>query len=52
MHLTTYKKFFKRVWIGIKYMCGYKSKFGDWDTMIFKNEDLLKLRDFLNTKIK
>ncbi len=48
-HLTTHKNFFKRLRCGLKYAFGYKSKYGDWDSTIFKKEDLKKLRDYLNS---
>ena len=51
-HLTTYRNFFKRLWRGLRYAFGYKSRFGDWDSTIFKKEDLEKLREYLNAHIK
>ena len=48
VHLTTHKSFLKRLWVGVKYAFGYKSKYGEWDTMILKNEDLNKLKKNLN----
>ena len=50
LHLTTYRNFFKRLWCGLKYAFGYKSRFGDWDGMIFKKEDLEKLRAYLDAQ--
>jgi len=47
-HLTTYRNFFKRLWCGLKYAFGYKSRYGDWDEIIFKNDDLVKLRIYLD----
>lgn len=51
-HLTNHRNFFKRLWHGLKYAFGYKSKFGDWDSTIFEKEDLEKLRDYLDLHIK
>ena len=31
IHLNTNRNFFKRIWYAMKYVFGYKSKFGDWD---------------------
>jgi len=42
-HLSSYNNFFKRLILGIKYIFGYKSKFGNWDETIFKPEELNKL---------
>jgi len=47
-HLITYRNVFKRLWVAIKYVCGYKSNFGAWDEFLFKPEDEKKLRDYLN----
>lgn len=47
-HLTTHRGFFKRLWFGLKYAFGYKSRYGDWDSTIFKKEDLKKLKKYLD----
>ena len=46
--LSTDRNFFQRLWYGLKYTFGYKSVYGAWDSMIFKDEDTEKLRQFLN----
>jgi len=48
VHLYTYKNIFKRIISAIKYVFGYKSKYGDWDSIIFKNDDVEKLKNYLN----
>lgn len=50
-HLTTRCNFFRRLWYGLKYAFGYKSKFGAWDETIFKKEDLKKLQIYINLSI-
>lgn len=47
-HLTTHRNFFQRLWYGLKYAFGYKSKYGAWDEFIIKDEDKEKLIKFLN----
>ena len=47
-HLITYRNFFKRLWIAIRYVFGYKSNYGDWDTFLFKPLDEAKLLAYLN----
>jgi len=47
IHLTTYRNFFKRLWCGLKYTFGYRSRYGAWDSTMFKPEDLVKLRKHL-----
>jgi len=51
-HLANYDSFFKRLWCGLRYAFGYKSRFGAWESTIFKDEDLKKLKIFLDEKIK
>lgn len=46
-HLITYENFFKRLWYGLKYAFGYRSKFGAWDQFIFNPENEKKLLDYL-----
>jgi len=52
IHLTTYRNFFKRLWCGLKYAFGYRSRYGAWDSTMFKPEDLEKLRKHLNNITK
>jgi len=47
INLTTHRNFFKRLWYGLKYAFGYNSRYGAWDSTIFKPEDLLKLNKHL-----
>lgn len=48
IHLTTYKSFWKRLIYGIKYVFGYKSKYGAWDEFMFNPEDANKLQELVN----
>jgi hypothetical protein len=47
-HLMTHRNFFKRVIIGIKYMFGYKSRYGDFDSTIINPEDIKKIRKYFD----
>lgn len=50
VHLITEKNIFKRIYLAIKYIFGYKSKYGHFDEFIFKHKDKNKLQqicDFL-----
>jgi len=47
-HLITYRNFFKRVWVAIKYSFGYKSRYGHFDSMIINPEDIKKLRGYFD----
>lgn len=48
IYLDQYHNIFKRILIAIKYIFGYKSKYGDWDCWILKNEDCERLRKLLD----
>jgi hypothetical protein len=50
VHLVTHHKFFSRLWYGIRYAFGYKSRFGCWDEFLFDEENLQELKSFLKTK--
>lgn len=50
IHLTVNDNIFKRMWTAIKYVCGHKSRYGDWDEFIFKPSDEQRLRDYLNNQ--
>ena len=41
-------KFLKRVWSAIKYIFGYRSKYGHFDEFIFNKEDSDKLQKIVN----
>jgi len=51
-HLATYRGFWGRLWHGIKYAFGYKSRFGAWDQFIFDKKNLEKLNEFLLSQNK
>ena len=37
--LNTFYPWYYRIWIAIKYIFGYKSRFGHWDCFLLKQED-------------
>lgn len=39
IQLSQYMNVFQRIWNSIKYICGYKCKYGHWDVTLIKNED-------------
>lgn len=47
-HLNTYNSFFKRIIIGIKYIFGYKSRFGNFDEVVVNVNDKDKLFEIVN----
>lgn len=48
VHLVHIPNIFKRIWNAVKYVFGYKSKYGCFDEFIFKNEDLWKLKKIID----
>ena len=46
--LGQYRNFFQRVWVAIKYVFGYRCRYGHFDNWLFKLEDAQKLRDMVN----
>jgi len=51
-HLITHKNVFKRIWVAIRYVFGYKSRYGEWDEFIFKLENIEDLKTYLINKKK
>ena len=48
IYLHQYRNLFKRIFVAIKYIFGYKSKFGAWDCFLFKNKDIDDLKKLIN----
>ncbi len=46
--LCQYRSFFKRVWVAVKYVFGYKCKHGHWDCTMLRPEDADRLIGMLN----
>jgi len=40
--------FWTRLWLGIKYVLGYRSTYGDYAGLVLFKKDVRALRDFLN----
>jgi hypothetical protein len=47
--LVGWNNVFKRMWIALKYVFGYKSKYGEFGEMIVNPQTALKLKVFLDT---
>jgi hypothetical protein len=41
-------RFWRRLWYALRYIFGYKSRYGAWDELIFTPEGALKLRDVID----
>ena len=37
--LNEYRRWYQRIWVAIKFVFGYKCRYGHWDTFMMKEED-------------
>ncbi len=49
IHLITHRNIIKRLWHAIKYVFGYKSRYGAWDSLILNPDDAGKIESILQT---
>jgi len=47
VHLTTWENVFRRIWTGLKYVSGYKCRYGQWDEVVLSVMDVIRIRQFL-----
>jgi len=47
VQLPSYHNVFKRIWMAIKYVFGYKCRYGYWDCFIIHKEEAEQIREFL-----
>lgn len=50
VHLVPDRSLLKRVKTAIKYVFGFRGRFGDFDEFVFKENDLKALKEFLYNK--
>jgi len=43
VHLSRWRSVFKRIWVAIKYVFGYRCRFGNWDTCELHPADAEKM---------
>ena len=48
-HLDTWRNFWQRLWHGLCYAFGHRSRFGCFDEVIVGRADVVRLRDLCNT---
>ena len=46
--LRNWRNIFKRIWVAIKYVLGYKCRYGHWDCFLLRPEDIGKMRALLD----
>lgn len=52
VQLNQWRNWFKRVWVAIKYVFGYKCKYGHWDCALITKEDAKRLIKLLEKYAK
>ena len=50
--LNNWQHWYQRVWIAIKYIFGYKCKYGHWDSWNLRKQDAKRLQSLLEKVIK
>ena len=45
--LESYPNVFKRMWVAIRYVFGYKCRFGHWDSFMLRPEDIGRMQALL-----
>ena len=50
--LNQYRNIFKRIWVALKYILGYKCRYGHWDNWILDINDVHKLKQMSETLIE
>jgi len=48
VYLNQYRNLLQRIWVAIKYVFGYKSRYGDWDCWTLQEQDVVRLKKVLN----
>lgn len=43
-HLVTHQNIFKRIFVAIRYVLGYRSRYGHWDSIIVDSTNYLPLK--------
>ena len=51
VQLRQWRPFWKRIYVAIRYVLGYESRYGHWDCATIDLKEGRKLRNFLNSAI-
>jgi hypothetical protein len=52
IYLSTYRRFWSRLWIAIKYIFGIKARYGHFDTFLIIPEDAYRLKNLIEDYIE
>lgn len=47
IHLRAWEGFFRRLWTGLRYAFGHRSRYGDWDEIVLNKATVLELQKFI-----
>jgi len=47
-HLVTWQNILRRLWVAIRYVFGYRSRYGAWDELVMDREQVAELREYLD----
>ena len=47
-HLVTWQNILRRAWVAVRYVFGYRSRFGAWDELVMDRGQVEALRDYLS----
>ena len=50
--LSTPNNFFLRIWVAIKYIFGYKSVYGPFDSLIINADDIPRLQQYMDKVVE
>mgnify|MGYP001344531591 CR=1 FL=1 len=45
--LCDWQRWYKRLWVALKYALGYKCKYGHWDNWIMEDKDVGRLKELI-----
>ncbi len=48
IYLVSYQSFFQRLWRAVRYVFGYKCRYGNWDEMLVSPAKAVEMRQLLD----
>ena len=48
VHLVTWNNLLRRLWIAIRYVLGYRCRYGHWDEVLISKDKAQEMREFLD----
>ena len=47
IHLTTTRSVLRRLWVALKYLFGYRCRYGEWDEVVLDSNKVMDVHDFV-----